>query len=193
MLKDQVSWWHTCVISNWFILLEYFPKNAIQYALARIAVSDGVRAWEGMFSADEIAAMTRTSRKVLEHIRESSALGLERQLNVSTTHLGDHAKLVFSDSEGQRTVLEMKNEINTSEFIGRAVVYDVNLHANVDLSDKKQRELEDERDGFERNVNNVVKKISSFEDTLVHGVKVLMQEKLDRAELQTSHRPDILL
>lgn len=176
------AWWHGCVVSNWFILLEHMPKNAEPDTVARISVSDGTSAWEETFNVDKIDMIGNKrcgEKNVLERIKYTAHSKLSEALQISA-HSNVDVNMQFTDISGSY-IFELKHKITCDDFISRSILYDAHLHASMTDSNKRSSEIEVERSVLERNVEVTVKKIKQFEDKLVHGVRVLMQQKMEHS------------
>ncbi len=187
MSKGEVSWWYACrtkgenAAEKWFLLFEFFSANATAYAVARIAASDGNCAWEGTFSADEIAVLSNTGgsqSKFFESIRNACETNLSDVCRVRRQG-SEEATLIFSRREGRSVDLKLETELSCSAFADRTALYDSHLNANISAQRVVASELKKKRDSIEKKIQVAVKKSLELEENMVRGVRVLMQQKLE--------------
>lgn len=176
----QTSWWYTATAkdarssSQWHILFEYFPKNALKYGIARVAISsdDANHTLEHTFSADEMAAL-HSRRNALEWLRDAIE-GATEELRANYNDDDGYCTLNVGTSQ-----LKLDVKIGLQEFMQRVILYEANSRSNALKKQKQVAELEEAANLLEKKAEGVTRKIRKFQDDVVHTVRVLMQEKIN--------------
>lgn len=178
----QPSWWYTASAKDrhksnlWYFLLEYFPKNALKYGIARVAISsdDGNHTFEHTFSADEMAAL-HSRRNALEWLRDAVESGTE-ELVVSgyDNDYDDSCTLNVGTSQ-----LKLDVKIELQEFMQRVILYEANSRSNVLKKQKDVAKLEETADNLEKKALGETRKMDAFQSDVMHTVRVLMREKMN--------------
>jgi len=179
----KATWWCTASAKDarsstqWHMLFEYLPKNALKYGIARIAASsdDGNHTLEHTFSADEMAAL-HSRRNALEWLRDVIENRTEELL--VSEYNDDECTLNVGKGTGSQLKLDVK--IGLQEFMQRVILYEANSRSNAMKKQKEVAELEKKADIFEENKALVVtRKLDEFQNDVTRTMRVLMQEKMN--------------
>lgn len=189
MMDSEPSWWRTRTVlksSNlnvrYFLLFEFFQRNAQRYAILRASLSDGRRAWEGTFSHDEIFPRKRLqlgsdekSAKLRETIDEDDG-GLEvRQMSADAEEV---VVLVHMDQGASDIIrLELPVKIESKAFVDRIMTYLAHVEFRLKSAESSKRKDCLRIEEAQSQVEAVANQREVENRRVEKGLKHLMEEK----------------
>lgn len=194
------TWWKTCEIgtsqsceqntAKYFALFEFFHRNAQKYALLRVSLTDGIKAYEAAFSPDQIflrpfpscKSISDTSALFINVLDETVHGSFMVHLNNATSTSSDTVTLIISSPLFHSDItLCIDNNISSATFTSRIMEYLNYVEAERQAENQTFQHLCTSRDDLLKKLNHNVSVKLQEDQQMLSAARYLLHERKKRA------------